>query len=352
MAVTTRTLGRSGIEVSALGMGCWAIGGPWAEGVQPLGWGAVDDDESVRAIRRALDLGVTLFDTADTYGAGHGERVIGRALAGRRDEAVIATKWGYTFDEATRQATGEDASPAYLRRAVEESLRRLGTDRIDLYQLHLADLPVPRAEALVGTLEDLVADGLIRAYGWSTDRPDRAGAFGQGARHATAVQHALSVLRDAPELLAVCDKYDLASVNRGPLGMGLLSGKYTAGSTLPRDDVRGVAPGWLEWFRGGRPAPEWLRRVAAVRAALTADGRTLAQGALGWLWTRSDRTVPIPGCRTVAQVEENAAALLRGPLPADQFAEVERQLAALRSAALRDADRPYWPSPMLPTARP
>ncbi|MEU8300115.1 aldo/keto reductase [Micromonospora sp. NPDC048909] len=352
MAVTTRPLGRSGIEVSALGMGCWAIGGPWAEGSQPLGWGAVDDEESVRAVRRALDLGVTLFDTADTYGAGHSERILGRALAGRRDAAVIATKWGYTFDEATRQATGHDASPAYLRRAVTDSLRRLGTDRIDLYQLHLADLPVPRAEALIGTLEELVADGLIRAYGWSTDRPDRAAAFGPGAAGATAVQHNLSVLRDAPELLAVCDKYDLASVNRGPLGMGLLTGKYTAASTLPRDDVRGLAPGWLEWFRGGRPAPEWLRRVAAVRAALTGDGRTLAQGALGWIWARSGRTIPIPGCRTVAQVEENAAALDRGPLAPDQFAEVERQLAALRSAALRGADHAHWPAPALPAVHP
>lgn len=166
------------------------------------------------------------------------------------------------------------------------------------------------------------------------------------------MQHALSVLRDAPDLLAVCDKYDLASVNRGPLGMGLLTGKYTAASTLPRDDVRGLAPGWLEWFRGGRPAPEWLRRVAAVRDALTADGRTLAQGALGWIWARSGRTVPIPGCRTVAQVEENAAALERGPLAPDQFAEVERQLAALRSAALRDADHPRFPSPAAPATHP
>ncbi|MDG4809141.1 aldo/keto reductase [Micromonospora sp. WMMD1120] len=351
MAVTTRMLGRSGIEVSALGMGCWAISGPWAEGGQPLGWGAVDDDESVRAVRRALDLGITLFDTADTYGAGHGERVLGRALAGRRDHAVIATKWGYTFDEASRQATGEDASPGYLRRAVTASLRRLGTDRIDLYQLHLADLPVPRAQALIGTCEDLVAEGLIRGYGWSTDRPDRAAAFGH-ATNATAVQHTLSVLRDAPDLLAICDKYDLASVNREPLAMGLLTGKYSAGSTLPRDDVRGSTPGWLEWFRGGRPAPEWLRRVGAVRAALTADGRTLAQGALGWIWARSGRTVPIPGCRTVAQVEENAGALRRGPLPADQFVEVERQLAALRTAALRDADRPHWPRPTTPTVHP
>ncbi|WFE61154.1 aldo/keto reductase [Micromonospora sp. WMMD712] len=352
MAVTTRTLGRSGIEVSALGMGCWAIGGPWAEGVQPLGWGAVDDAESIRAVRRALEVGVTLFDTADTYGAGHGEQVLGRALAGRRDEAVIATKWGYTFDPATRQATGQDASPAYLRRAVADSLRRLGTDHIDLYQLHLGDLPVPRAQALFAACDDLVAEGLIRAYGWSTDRVDRADALGQGARLGTAVQHDLSVLRDTPDMLAVCDKYDLASINRGPLGMGLLTGKYAAGATLPRDDVRGATATWLEWFRSGRPAPEWLRRVGAVRSALTADGRTLAQGALGWLWARSGRAVPIPGCRTVAQVEENAAALALGPLAPDHFAEVERRLAALRSAALRSADRPYWPMPPTPPTRP
>ncbi|MBX7267958.1 aldo/keto reductase [Micromonospora sp. Llam7] len=352
MRESTRTLGRSGIEVGALGMGCWAIGGPWAEGHTPLGCGAVDDEESVRAIRRALELGVTLFDTADTYGAGHGERILGRALDGRRDAAVIATKWGYTFDERTRQATGPDASPAYLRRAVRDSLRRLDTDRIDLYQLHLADLPVARAQELIGTLEDLVADGLVRAYGWRTDRAGRAAALGHHAPHAAAVQHSLSVLRDAPELLAVCDKYDLASVNCGPLGMGLLTGKYHPASILPRDDVRGMTSGWLEWFRGGRPAPEWLRRVHAVRAALTADGRTLAQGALGWIWARSDRTIPIPGCRTVAQVEENAAVLALGPLTADHFGEVERQLAALRTAALREADRPHWPSPMLPTARP
>ncbi|WP_434743640.1 aldo/keto reductase [Micromonospora sp. SH-82] len=347
---STRRLGRSGIEVSALGMGCWAIGGPWAEGSTPLGWGAVDDEESVRAVRRALDLGVTFFDTADTYGAGHGERILGRALAGRRHEAVVATKWGYTFDEQARQATGKDASPTYLRRAVHDSLRRLGTGWIDLYQLHLADLPVARGQDLVGTLEELVADGLIRAYGWSTDRPDRAAAFGRDAPHAAAVQHNLSVLRDAPDMLAVCNRYDLAGINRGPLGMGLLTGKYGPGSTLPRDDIRGWTSGWLEWFRGGRPAPEWLRRVEAARAALTADGRTLAQGALGWLWARSDRTIPIPGCRTVAQVEENAAALAWGPLEPDHFVEVERQLAALRAAALRAVDRPYWPSPMQPVA--
>jgi aryl-alcohol dehydrogenase-like predicted oxidoreductase len=334
MGSTTRTLGRSGIEVSALGFGCWAIGGPFWAGSQPCGWGEVDDEESVRAIRRALDLGVTFFDTADVYGTGHSERVLARALAGRpgasRDEVVIATKWGNTYDEASRQLTGTDPSPAYLREAVERSLGRLGTDHIDLYQLHLGDLPVAVAADLIETLEDLVQAGKIRWYGWSTDYPDRAEAWARGGAHCTAIQHAFSVLRDSAEVLAVCEAYDLGSVSREPLAMGLLTGKFTATTALGSDDVRGIAPAWLRYFRDGRPVPEWLDRVAAVREVLTSGGRTLAQGALGWLWARSGRIVPIPGCRTVAQVEENAGALAFGPLPAAEFAEAERLLADLR----------------------
>jgi aryl-alcohol dehydrogenase-like predicted oxidoreductase len=333
MATMTRRLGRSGIEVSALGIGCWAIGGPFWAGTQPLGWGEVDDEESVRAIRRAVELGVTFFDTADVYGTGHSERVLGRALAGRRDQVVIATKWGNTYDEANRQMTGADASPQYLRGAVEKSLRRLGTDYLDLYQLHLNDLPVAVAEDLLGTLEDLVQAGKIRWYGWSTDFPDRATAWARDGAHCTAIQHSMSVLEDAPGPLAVCDEYDLASINRGPLAMGLLTGKFTASSRLGPDDVRGIAPDWLSFFQDGRPSPQWLDRVAALREVLTTGGRTLAQGALGWLWARSDRTIPIPGCRTVAQVEENAGAMAFGPLPAAEFAEAERLLADLRGAA-------------------
>jgi aryl-alcohol dehydrogenase-like predicted oxidoreductase len=330
--MTRRLLGRSGIEISALGMGCWAIGGPFWTGDQPHGWGEVDDEESVRAIHRALELGVTFFDTADVYGAGHSERVLARGLAGRRDEAVIATKWGAVFDESTRQIIGEDASPAYLRRACEASLRRLDTDRIDLYQLHINGLPIAEAEELLPTLEELVAEGKIRSYAWSTDFPDRAETWAQGGPHCTAIQHSFSVLQDAPEVLAVCEKYDLASINRGPLAMGLLTGKFTPSTTLRPDDIRGKAPDWLEFFRDGRAAPEWLDRVAAVREVLTADGRTLAQGALGWIWARSERTVPIPGCRTVAQVEENAGAMAYGPLPPAAMAEVETLHSDLRRA--------------------
>ncbi|MEU7974334.1 aldo/keto reductase [Micromonospora sp. NPDC049089] len=325
----TRTLGRSGIEVSAIGMGCWAIGGPlWGDGGQPFGWGEVDDDESIRTIHRALDLGVTLFDTASNYGAGHSERVLGRALSGRRDDVVIATKFGNVSEERTRRALGTDASPAFAVRSLEDSLRRLGTDHVDLYQLHLNDLPVPAALDLVDTLEALVDQGKIRAYGWSTDDAASAEAFAAAGPHCAAIQHDESVLRDNAAVLAVCDKHDLASLNRGPLAMGLLTGSTRA---VGADDVRGRAPEWLEWFTDGRPTPRWAARVDQVRAALTADGRTLAQGALGWLLARSPRTVPIPGLRTVAQADENLSTLELGPLSPESYAEVERLLTDLRT---------------------
>jgi aryl-alcohol dehydrogenase-like predicted oxidoreductase len=318
---TTRTLGRSGIEVSALGFGCWAIGGEWQDGTgQPLGWGKVDDEESERAVHRALDLGVTFFDTADTYGTGHSERVLGRALGKRRDEVVVATKWGNLFDEETRTLTGNDDSPAYVRRALTASLRRLGTDHVDLYQLHLSDTDPARAAELRDVCEELVAEGLIRAYGWSTDDPARAAVFAEGP-HCTAVQHTLNVLQDAPQLLQVAEDLDLAAINRGPLAMGLLGGRR--GGT-GAGDIRSRPPAWLPGFGDGDgPDPEWVARIDALRSVLTSGGRTLAQGALAWIWARSPRTVPIPGFRSVAQAEDNAGAMAKGPLTAGQLAEID-----------------------------
>jgi aryl-alcohol dehydrogenase-like predicted oxidoreductase len=294
---------------------------------KPDGWGEVDDGESMAAVRRAVELGITFFDTADVYGAGHSEEVLGRALAGHRDEVVIATKFGYTFDRDQRAITGEDASPGYIRMACQASLQRLGTDRIDLYQLHVGGLPAARAREAVGALEELAADGLIRAYGWSTDDPLRGGAFADGAHYA-AIQHELNVLADAPAMLAVCDSFNLASINRSPLAMGLLTGKYGPASQLPADDVRAAQP-WVGYFTGGRPAPSWLARLDAIREILTSGGRTLAQGALGWLLARSPRTVPIPGIRTVAQAELNAAALRLGSLSPAEMTEVAQLLGAV-----------------------
>ena len=213
---------------------------------QALGWGPVDDAESRRAIDCALDCGIDFFDTVDAYGTGHSERVLGAALKGRREQAVIATKFGNTYDEATEELTGGDASPAYIRRACEASLRRLGTDWIDLYQLHLGDLPPEDAEAVAEALEGLCEAGLIRGYGWSTDDPARAALFA-GRPRALAVQHAMNVLSPAPEMLALCRREGLAGIVRNPLAMGLLSGKYGAESRLPADDIRAGPPDGWPW---------------------------------------------------------------------------------------------------------
>ncbi len=318
----TRTLGRSGIEVSAVGLGCWAIGGPFSNGETPVGWGAVDDDESIRAIHRALELGVNFLDTADVYGTGHSERVIARALEGRRNQAVIATKFGNLFDEMARQMTGEDASPEYIRRACEASLKRLNTDVIDLYQFHLNGYDADKADVVRDTLESLVAEGKIRAYGWSTDFPEGARVFAEGP-HCAAIQLDLNVLADNAAMIALCEQHNLAAINRGPLAMGLLTGKYPAGASLPDDDVRGHSQEWMEYFKDGKPNPDWLRRLEAIREILTSKGRSLAQGALAWLWARSPQTLPIPGFKTIAQVEDNSGAMQFGPLTAEQMAEID-----------------------------
>ena len=318
-----RALGRSGIEVSALGMGCWAIGGPFWAGETPLGWGQVDDDESIRAIHAALDRGVNFFDTANVYGAGHSERVLGRAVAGRRSQVVIATKFNAVFDETTRQVTGSDTSPQGIRKACEDSLRRLNTDYIDLYQFHDNGYPADKAGPVRDTLEELVREGRIRAYGWSTDFVDRAEVFAQG-RKCTSIQLQLNVLDDNPAMIAFCEKHNLAAINRGPLAMGLLTGKYTASTLVSADDVRGQkSPEWMKYFKDGKPNPEWMVMRNAILEILTSKGRTVAQGALAWNWARTSQTIPIPGFRTVKQVEENAGAMQFGPLAPDQMKQIK-----------------------------
>jgi len=318
-----RALGRSGIDVSALGMGCWAIGGPFWDGEIPLGWGEVDDDESIRAIHAAVDRGVNFFDTANVYGAGHSERVLARAFSDRRPQVVIATKFNSVFDETTRQVTGSDATPQGIRKACEESLRRLNTDYIDLYQFHDNGYPAEQAAPVRDTLEALVEEGKIRAYGWSTDFIERAEVFVQGT-NCTAIQLQLNVLDDNPEMIALCERHNQAAINRGPLAMGLLTGKYSPGTNIPADDVRGQkSPDWMKYFKEGKPNPEWMARRNAIVDILTSEGRTVAQGAIAWLWARTPHTIPIPGFRTVEQVEENASAMAFGPLTDDQMDQIE-----------------------------
>jgi aryl-alcohol dehydrogenase-like predicted oxidoreductase len=325
-----RRLGRSEIEVSAMGLGCWAIGGPWTLSGSQAGWGVMDDTESVRAIHRAIELGVNFFDTAANYGCGHSERILGQAVKGRRDQIVIATKFGYRVNETTKEVTpygkGEEDSDvaSSLRTDVEASLKRLDTDYIDVYQLHVWGLSIERALQARQGLEELVREGKIRTYGWSTDRTDAIKAFSTSP-NCGVVQQQLSVLDGNAELLALCEQLNLASINRGPLGMGLLTGKFAPDSSFHNDDVRKHAS-WHPGFEDGRPTQAWLNALESIREMLTSNGRTLAQGALAWIWARSEKTIPIPGFKTVKQVEENCKAMAFGPLAPAQMAEIERIL--------------------------
>lgn len=317
-ATSPRVLGRSGLTVSPVGFGAWAIGGPAYRDGNPIGWGEVDDDESVAAIHAALDAGITFFDTANIYGAGHSERIVGRALAGRRDEVVIATKFGNLFDEDTRQATARDASPGSIREQCDASLARLGIDVIDLYQFHLGDYDLDRAEEVLVTLEELVAAGKIRSFGWSTDDTARAALFARSP-HCSAIQLHANVVDDNPEMVALLESAALAGVNRGPLAMGALTGKFNRESSFGTDDVRHR----FDWEgKEGRV----LDALEQVRDLLTTGGRSLAQGALCWLLARTPNFVPIPGIRTVAQAGENAGAIGFGPLGDAEMANIEKLL--------------------------
>jgi aryl-alcohol dehydrogenase-like predicted oxidoreductase len=315
--------GLAGRDVQPIGLGCWAIGGPAFVGRQPIGWGEVDDEESIRAIHRAVELGVTVFDTAAVYGCGHSERVLGEALTGRFGDVVVITKFGYAFDEPTRQVFGSvpEPTPESIRAECEQSLRRLGAEVIDVYLCHPSELPTERAADIAGALESLVAAGLIRFHGWSTDDPAGAAIFAESA-HGTVAEHEMNLLHDAPEMVRLCAARNLDELVRTPLGMGVLTGKYDARSRFADDDVRRDYH-WNPLLADGAPSHEALQQLDAVRTILTDHGRSVAQGALAWLWARSDRAIPIPGFRTVEQVEQNTAALSAGPLRPDQMAAID-----------------------------
>jgi len=325
MEMSKRVLGKSGIEVSALGFGCWAIGGPFTMFGQPDGWGEVEDGESIRAIHRAIDLGVTFFDTSDAYGTGHSEEVLGKALRGMRDRVVIATKGGYLYDRKQRALIGEDTSPAYLRKALEASLSRLGTAYVDLYQVHNGTLAPEAIELLFHELDKLVAEGKIRTYGWSTYSAANVETFAAKTR-GTVIQTKQNLFTYDAAVAAACERHGLACINNAPLAMGFLSGKFSIATHFGGDDVRGSAYDWTEYFENGKPKQAFLDRLTGVREILASGGRTVAQGALGWLWSKSVANVPIPGFKNVKQAEENAGALQFGALEKAQVEEIERLL--------------------------
>jgi aryl-alcohol dehydrogenase-like predicted oxidoreductase len=233
---------------------------------------------------------------------------------------VIATKFGKPIDEKGNWFGRYSNRKDLIRNICSEceaSLKRLGTDYIDLYQYHQLELNLLEyADEVIDILERLVAEGKIRYYGWSTGDLECIRVFVQG-EHYTATQHNYNVLKDAPEQLGICDEMDLASIARGILGMGFLTGKYTAEnytSLLAKDDYR---------HRVASSYVPLLDKLDKVREILTSEGRTIPQGALAWIWARSSRSIPIPGFRTFEQVRENIEAIEYGPLTSEQMQQID-----------------------------
>ena len=289
------TLGTNGLEVSRLGLGCMGMSAFYS--------GAnTDDAESIRTIHRAIDLGVTLFDTAEMYGPYVNESLLGRALAGHRDKVVIATKFGTVLHRTTGER-GIDGSPANIRISVEGSLKRLAVDSIDLYYQHRMDPSVP-IEETVGTLSELIAEGKISHYGLSEAAPSTI-RRAHAVHPVTVLQTEYSLWSRDPEtqLLPLLRELGIGFVAYSPLGRGFLTGGITSIDQLEESDFRRTSP-----RLSGENFSKNLEIVEAVTSVARALKATPAQVALSWLLAQGDDIVPIPGTKRVARVEENVAA--------------------------------------------
>lgn len=312
-------------EIAPLGMGCWPIGGAMFHGTDALGYTKADDTESIRTIHAALAGGITVFDTAAAYGAGHAERLLAKALKNRPD-ALIVTKIGIEVDEQSKQLSFGTIGPDRVQSEIDRCLSRLEREHIDLLLLHENELPVVQAKDIFEQMEKARAAGKIRAYGWSTDFSQRAAAFAD-KQGFVAIEHAMNVLVDAPRIQRRAQENGLITLIRSPLGMGLLSGKYQSGSVMPSDDIRANPKSTAIYFKNAKPNAEHLNQLNAIKDLLTVDGRNLVQGALGWLWAKGHMNIPVPGARTVGQMEDLTSALDYGALPLNVMAEIETLMA-------------------------
>ena len=290
----TRTLGRSGPEVSAIGLGCMGMAAFYGQ--------ASDEAQATAVIHRALDLGITLFDTAEMYGPHTNEIQVGKALADRRDKAFVATKFGIGYN-AERTALTVDGSPANVRRAIEGSLKRLNMDHVDLYYLHRVDPNTP-IEETVGAMGELVKEGKVRFLGLSEAAPETI-RKAHATHPITALQTEYSLWSREPEdeILATVDELGIGFVPYSPLGRGFLSGDIKSIDDLAADDFRRSNPRFM-----GENFQKNLDLVTAVGSIAADKGVTAAQLALAWVLAQGPHLVPIPGTRRISTLEDNAAA--------------------------------------------
>lgn len=306
----TRTLGRNGPVVSALGLGCM--------GMSAFYGGRGDDAAAIAVIHRALERGVTLLDTADMYGPHANEELVGRAIAGRRDQMFLATKFGIRLDPADPQARGVDGRPEYVQAACEASLKRLGVDHIDLYYQHRVDPQVP-IEETVGAMARLVEQGKVRHLGLSEAAPETI-RRAHAVHPITALQTEYSLWSREPEhngVLHTVRELGIGFVPYSPLGRGFLTGAIRSPDDFEDDDYRRRSPR----FQGENFARN-LVLVEQVNAIAADKGVSPGQLALAWVLARGDDLVPIPGTKRLAYLEENLDAL-DVVLDADERARIE-----------------------------
>ncbi len=304
--IPQRTLGTQGLRVSAIGLGCMGFSEFYGDAASRA---AVD---GVSVIHHALDVGITLLDTADMYGPFTNEELVGRAVKGRRDRVVIASKFGIVRDPADPSRRGVNGRPEYVRASCEGSLRRLGIETIDLYYQHRRDKTIP-IEETVGAMAQLVQEGKVRFLGLSEVSPETL-RRAHAAHPIAAVQSEWSLwTRDWERTtFATARALGVGIVPYSPLGRGFLTGTVTAETAFPEGDYRHSTPRFVGDNRTAN-----LRLVDALRAVAARKECTLAQVALAWVLARGDDVVPIPGTTKAARIDENAGATLVGLSAAD-----------------------------------
>lgn len=320
-----RTFGNSDLGVSMVGFGVWTV--------STTMWGVTDPAIRLALLRRAYELGITFYDTADVYGDGAGETILREAFGDKRDDLVYATKFGYDFYNYPGVQPGQrerphDWSPAYIRRACEESLARLGTDRIDLYQLHNPRIGDIRNDEIFATLEELKAAGKIRHYGVALGpaldlRQIEEGVEALRLRHVASAQLIYNLLEQplGPRIFEAARETGGGVMCRVPHSSGLLEGVYTSQTEFAPDDHRSfrlkTSEGRKEWLEKG------LQRVEKLDFLLRDTGRTLAQAALQFVWSEPTMASAVPNIYDQKQLEEFASAADTAPLTPDEIAKIE-----------------------------
>jgi len=320
MALPHRALGTGGLSASTVGLGCMSLSGVYGE---------ADDAKSEELIRYAIDLGVDHLDSSDMYGWGHNELVIGRAIKGRRDKVVLATKFGQT--QRPGQSNGVNGRPEYVQQACEASLKRLNEDVIDLYYQHRVDPSVP-VEETVGAMKRLVEQGKVRFLGLSEAAPDRI-RRANAVHPIAAVQTEYSLWTRDPEaeVLPTCRELGIGFVPYSPLGRGFLSGRFKSPDELDEGDFRRHGPRFT-----GENLDANLKLAAKVEEIAAGKGVTPAQLAIAWVLAQGQDLVPIPGTKRRSYLEENAAAV-DVELSEDELALIDAELPLVAGARYDEA---------------